>query len=79
MTSADRSNRKSVNLFTPRDLLNLTDNPASLPVAEIRRIFGVSKYRASKVRELACRSPEVLARQYERIASPWWRPLGWGA
>lgn len=79
MTPADRSVRRDMNLFTPRDLLNLTDNPAELSAKDIARKFGVSEDRAREVRALACRSPEVLERQMGRLASPWYRPIGWDA
>ncbi len=73
--------RHNVNLFTPRDLLNLTDNPAELCAVDVARIFNVSVGRAQEVRALACRAPEVRARQLARLIdrAPWWRPLGWDA
>ena len=71
--------RTSVNLFTPRDILNITDNPAELSANDIARRFGVSEERAREVRTLACRAPEVLERQMGRLTSPWYRPIGWDA
>jgi hypothetical protein len=74
--------RRNVNLFTPRDLFAITDNPAKLRASDIARQFGVSEQRAREVRELACRSPEAFSRHLDALEAadaPWWRPLGWAS
>lgn len=79
MTPADRPARRNVNLFTPRDLLAITDNPAKLRASDIARQFGVSEQRAREVRALACRPPEPFSRHLDALETadaPWWRPIG---
>lgn len=53
-------------LATPRDLLQIDPNPARIPLAVIRRHFGIGPRQASELRQLATRSPEVL----ERMRNP---------
>lgn len=58
----------SASFITPRDLLAIEpENPARLTIPEIQRRFGVCKQVASRCRDLAMRSPQVLDAQWRRL------------